>query len=44
MINKPPTANSKGVRLGNFVEIRNIIDEELEQVWNGQEDRQAGAR
>ena len=34
--NKPPTANSKGVRFGNFVEIRNIIDEELEQVWNGQ--------
>ena len=25
-------------------QIRNIIDEELEQVWNGQEDRQAGAR
>ncbi len=34
--NKPPTANSKGLRFGNFVEIRNIIDEELEQVWNGQ--------
>jgi sn-glycerol 3-phosphate transport system substrate-binding protein len=34
--NKPPTANSKGVRVGNFVEIRNINDEELEQVWNGQ--------
>ena len=34
--NKPPTANSKGVRIGNFVEIRNINDEELEQVWNGQ--------
>jgi len=36
LTNKPPTANSKGVRLGNFVEIRNTIDEELEQVWNGQ--------
>ena len=34
--NKPPTANSKGVRFGNFVEIRNINDEELEQVWSGQ--------
>ena len=33
--NKPPTANSKGVRFGNFAEIRNINDEELEQVWNG---------
>ena len=36
LTNKPPTANSKGVRFGNFVEIRNINDEELEQVWNGQ--------
>jgi sn-glycerol 3-phosphate transport system substrate-binding protein len=36
LTNKPPTANSKGIRLGNFVEIRNINDEELEQVWNGQ--------
>jgi sn-glycerol 3-phosphate transport system substrate-binding protein len=34
--NKPPTANSKGLRLGNFVQIRNIIDEELESVWSGQ--------
>ena len=34
--NKPPTANSKGVRFGNFVQIRNIIDEELEAVWSGQ--------
>jgi sn-glycerol 3-phosphate transport system substrate-binding protein len=34
--NKPPTGNSKGVRFGNFVEIRNINDEELEQVWSGQ--------
>jgi sn-glycerol 3-phosphate transport system substrate-binding protein len=34
--NKPPTANSRGLRLGNFVQIRNIIDEELESVWSGQ--------
>jgi len=27
-------ANSRGVRLGNFVEIRTIIDEELENVWS----------
>jgi sn-glycerol 3-phosphate transport system substrate-binding protein len=26
----------KGVRLGNFVQIRTIIDEELEKVWAGQ--------
>jgi sn-glycerol 3-phosphate transport system substrate-binding protein len=36
LTNKPPTANSKGVRFGNFVQIRNIIDEELETVWSGQ--------
>ncbi|HEY7904973.1 MAG TPA: sn-glycerol-3-phosphate ABC transporter substrate-binding protein UgpB [Casimicrobiaceae bacterium] len=36
LTNKPPTANSKGVRFGNFVQIRNIIDEELESVWSGQ--------
>ncbi|MBM7456418.1 sn-glycerol 3-phosphate transport system substrate-binding protein [Oceanisphaera litoralis] len=28
-----PTVNSKGVRLGNFVQIRDIVDEELEKVW-----------
>jgi sn-glycerol 3-phosphate transport system substrate-binding protein len=30
-----PTKLSKGIRLGNFVQIRNIIDEELEAVWAG---------
>ncbi|MEM6487067.1 MAG: sn-glycerol-3-phosphate ABC transporter substrate-binding protein UgpB [Pseudomonadota bacterium] len=30
-----PTANSKGLRFGNFVQIRDIINEELEQVWAG---------
>jgi sn-glycerol 3-phosphate transport system substrate-binding protein len=29
------TEKSRGVRLGNFVQIRTIIDEELEQVWRG---------
>jgi len=29
------TDKSRGVRLGNFVQIRDIIDEELEDVWNG---------
>ena len=32
---KAPTPNSKGLRLGNFVQIRNVIDEELESVWSG---------
>jgi sn-glycerol 3-phosphate transport system substrate-binding protein len=31
----PPTENSKGLRFGNFVQIRDIINEELEAVWNG---------
>ncbi|MGZ5085597.1 MAG: sn-glycerol-3-phosphate ABC transporter substrate-binding protein UgpB [Usitatibacter sp.] len=30
-----PTKASKGVRLGNFVQIRTINDEELEAVWSG---------
>lgn len=29
------TAKSRGVRLGNLVQIRGVVDEELEQVWNG---------
>jgi sn-glycerol 3-phosphate transport system substrate-binding protein len=29
------TAKSRGIRLGSFVQIRTIIDEELETVWNG---------
>jgi sn-glycerol 3-phosphate transport system substrate-binding protein len=39
--NKPPTPNSKGLRLGNFVQIRNVIDEELESVWSGQKTAKA---
>jgi sn-glycerol 3-phosphate transport system substrate-binding protein len=31
----PPTENSKGLRFGNFVQIRNVMDEELEEVWSG---------
>jgi sn-glycerol 3-phosphate transport system substrate-binding protein len=29
------TDKSRGIRLGNFVQIRTVIDEELEQVWAG---------
>ena len=29
------TDNSRGIRLGNYVQIRTIEDEELEQVWSG---------
>ncbi|MDR5732968.1 sn-glycerol-3-phosphate ABC transporter substrate-binding protein UgpB [Caballeronia sp. LZ025] len=33
MLNKPPLAYTKGLRLGNMPQIRTIVDEELEQVW-----------
>jgi len=33
--NKPATENSKGLRIGNFVQIRDVMDEELEAVWAG---------
>ena len=29
------TDKSRGIRLGNFVQIRTIVDEELEQIWSG---------
>ena len=29
------TDKSRGIRLGNYVQIRTIEDEELEQVWGG---------
>ena len=35
MNNKPPTDNSKGLRFGNYVQIRDVMDEELEAVWAG---------
>ena len=35
LTNKPPTENSRGLRLGNFVQIRDVEDEELEAVWSG---------
>ncbi len=30
-----PTPNSKGLRFGNFVQVRDIINEELEAMWAG---------
>ena len=30
-----PNKNSRGIRLGYFVQIRNILDEEMELIWNG---------
>jgi sn-glycerol 3-phosphate transport system substrate-binding protein len=36
------TDKSRGIRLGNFVQIRTILDEELEQVWSGKKSAKQG--
>jgi sn-glycerol 3-phosphate transport system substrate-binding protein len=36
------TDKSRGIRLGNFVQIRTIIDEEMEQVWSGKKSAKEG--
>ena len=38
LTNKPPTANSKGLRFGNFVQGREVIEEEMEAVFAGSKD------
>jgi sn-glycerol 3-phosphate transport system substrate-binding protein len=30
-----PTANSRGIRFGNFVQVRDVINEEMEALWAG---------
>jgi len=35
-----PTPNSRGLRFGNFVQIRDVINEELEALWAGDIDAQ----
>ena len=40
MTAKPPTENSRGLRLGNLVQIRDIIAEDLEAAFAGKEDAQ----
>ena len=42
MSSKAPTANSKGLRLGSFVQIRDIINEELEAIWSGKKTAKQG--
>lgn len=37
----PPTENSKGLRFGNYVQIRGVIDEEFEQLLSGTKDAQS---
>ena len=36
------TDKSRGIRLGNFVQIRTIVDEEMEQVWGGKKSAKEG--
>ena len=36
--NKTPTANSKGLRFGNYVQGREVIEEEMEAVFAGKKD------
>jgi sn-glycerol 3-phosphate transport system substrate-binding protein len=38
LTNKTPTANSKGLRFGNFVQGRTVIEEELEAAFSGKKD------
>jgi len=38
LTHKKPTANSKGLRFGNFVQGREVIEEELETVFQGKKD------
>jgi sn-glycerol 3-phosphate transport system substrate-binding protein len=33
-----PTPASRGLRFGNFVQIRDVINEEMEAVWAGDKD------
>jgi sn-glycerol 3-phosphate transport system substrate-binding protein len=41
LTNKPPTANSKGLRFGNFVQGREVIEEEMEAVFSGKKEPKA---
>jgi sn-glycerol 3-phosphate transport system substrate-binding protein len=38
LTNKPPTVNSKGLRFGNYVQGREVIEEEMEGVFAGKKD------
>ncbi len=42
MTNATPTENSKGLRFGNFVQIRDVINEELEAIWAGTKTAEQG--
>ncbi|HSE79650.1 MAG TPA: extracellular solute-binding protein, partial [Alphaproteobacteria bacterium] len=38
MTSKAPTDNSRGLRLGNMVQIRDVVDEEFEGMFQGKQD------
>ena len=35
LLRAKPNANSRGIRLGYFMQIREIMDEEMEKIWSG---------
>ncbi len=37
-----PTPASRGIRFGNFVQIRDVINEEMEGIWSGDKSVEAG--
>ena len=37
-----PTSNSKGLRFGNFVQTRDVINEEMEAIWAGKKSAKEG--
>jgi sn-glycerol 3-phosphate transport system substrate-binding protein len=41
LTNKAPTANSKGLRFGNYVQGREVIEEEMEGVFTGKKEPKA---
>jgi sn-glycerol 3-phosphate transport system substrate-binding protein len=41
LTNKTPTANSKGLRFGNYVQGREVIEEEMEGVFSGKKEPKA---
>ena len=43
-MNPNEPAKVKGIRLGNFLQIRDIVDEELEKVWAGQATAEAALK
>jgi sn-glycerol 3-phosphate transport system substrate-binding protein len=35
MTRRDPTPNSRGIRLGSFPQIRDVMNEEIEMLWQG---------